>query len=88
MDIEEVDRMCSDFAERLMEHCESVRIFVTGRGSGSGTRSYTTGKGNCHAQRGQIAQWMRQDDEADREEARMICHCDDDDFDDGPGTTA
>lgn len=46
-------------ASALIEHFDSVRIFVTKHdGEKDATGSFTSGKGNFFAQQGQIAEWM------------------------------
>lgn len=51
----------------LMEHFDSVRIFVTKyEGSGNITGGYTTGAGNFYAQTGQVTEWKAELDETTR----------------------
>jgi len=45
--------------ESLLEHFDSVRIFVTRHnGSEDTTQSYETGGGNFYAQLGQVREWV------------------------------
>lgn len=59
-------RLASDAVKKaiadIMEHCDSVRIFVTkdgdGRGDDKATLAYNRGDGNWFAQYGQIVEWV------------------------------
>lgn len=51
-----MDKAC----EQIIEHCDSVRIFVT-KHSGDGTVNTTfidSGRGNFYAQLGQVREWL------------------------------
>jgi hypothetical protein len=55
----------------LGEHFSSVRIFVTLQGDDEReTGSYTTGKGDFYAQKGNIDEWRTFMDESERHYAR------------------
>lgn len=60
MSISESDREIADRAqESLLEHFDSVQIFVTRHnGGGDTTQSYETGGGNFYARLGQVHEWM------------------------------
>lgn len=85
MDGEHVLKMCEEFSSRVMEHAESVRIFISGR-TNSGTRTVTYGKGNWYAQRGQVSTWNKSEDERDCIEMRQSTRDDDDGSDCGKTT--
>jgi hypothetical protein len=53
-------------AADLMEHCQSVRIFVTFEKDSHETGSYETGLGNFYAQLGQVVEWMAIQDQYQR----------------------
>ncbi len=52
--------MVDEFAAKLGEHCDSVRIFVTrpSPDDSTKTQSYEQGSGNFYAQFGQINEWL------------------------------
>ncbi len=53
-------KIVDEFRERLLEHFDSVRIFVTRHsGEQDATGSYTTGGGHFYAQLGQVNEWMQ-----------------------------
>lgn len=55
----EIKQQIDEFAAKMMEHCDSIRIFVTLHDGNSGnTHSYDTGKGNIHAQHGQVMEFL------------------------------
>lgn len=57
-------------ANSLIEHFDSVRIFVTKHdGPSDATGGYSTGKGNYHAQEGQIHEWLVMKDAEARQDA-------------------
>lgn len=59
-------------ADRLMDHFDSVRIFVTKHdGTCDVTTPYTTGAGNFYAQLGQVNEWRATQNEIPREEVRQ-----------------
>jgi len=64
-DTETVSRHC----DKLMEHFDSVRIFVTRYSNGS-TRTVTKGRGCFYTQQGQVKEWVIQQDEMAREQVR------------------
>lgn len=58
-DIKEISKIADEAAAKLMEHCDSVRIFVTVQDGGKEkTKSYDTGMGNFYAQLGQVIEWV------------------------------
>jgi len=68
---EEMDHILRRKAAQLMEHFDTVRIFVTKHdGLTQETIAMDRGGGSFYAQRGQIQEWMNQDEEDDRAEAR------------------
>ena len=54
----ELQRKISLFAQELLEHVDSVRIFVSYPDPNKITGSFTTGIGNYYAQYGQIREWL------------------------------
>lgn len=68
---EEDIQLVKDAADRLMEHFDSVRIFVTKHdGTTDTTIPFTTGAGNFYAQLGQVNEWKAEQNEITRTEAR------------------
>jgi hypothetical protein len=64
-DRERLEKIVQHHAEQLIEHVDSVRIFVTyHRGDESATASYTFGMGNWHAVAGQVKEWVVRQDAA------------------------
>ena len=48
-----------ELVAKLLEHFDSVRIFVTRHnGQDSETQSYDSGGGNLYAQLGQVREWL------------------------------
>jgi hypothetical protein len=45
----------------LYEHCDSVQIFVTKLFDDGNTGSYTSGKGNWYARKGQVREWVEKE---------------------------
>lgn len=72
--ISESDRkIVNEAADRLMEHFDSVRIFVTRhRGDTEESQGYTTGGGNFYAQAGQVSEWVVTQNENVRKNAREV----------------
>jgi hypothetical protein len=66
--ISEADQRLVDNAkESLLEHFDSVRIFVSRHnGEQDETASYETGGGNFYAQLGQIHEWLSIQDQFQR----------------------
>lgn len=63
-------KLVDDVREKLMEHFDSVRIFVTRHDGGNAeTCSYETGGGNFYAQLGQISEFMAIQDQYQRNHA-------------------
>lgn len=61
---------CSDeCASRLFEHFDTVLIICT-KHVGTRTSIYSTGKGNCYAQSGSVREWLTNQEEHMREQAR------------------
>ncbi len=71
-DIENVKKMVDEFRDKLSEHCDSVRIFVSfpSLNGESDTVGYTNGGGNLFAQHGQVREWLEFQREYARIEAR------------------
>jgi len=68
---EEALKVLDSNCAQLMEHFDSVRIFVTKHDSLIQTTQVATrGKGNYFASRGYIQDWITQQDENTREECR------------------
>lgn len=68
---EQDQKMVDDIRTKLLEHYDSVRIFVTRHdGDSSDTASYETGGGNFYAQLGQVQEWLAIQDEYQRQWAR------------------
>lgn len=60
-------RMVDEVRDKLLEHFDSVRIFVSRHdGSSAQTVSYETGGGNFYAQLGQVAEWLAIQDQYQR----------------------
>ncbi len=63
-------KLVDETRDRLLEHFDSVRIFVTRYdGNASNTCSYQTGGGNFYAQLGQIAEWLSMQEQYQRNHA-------------------
>lgn len=71
MSISTEEQLIVDRAKaQLMEHFESVRIFVTKHsGADDETGAYTVGQGNFYAQLGQISEWVSIQDQHQRNDA-------------------
>lgn len=55
----ELQKLVDDVNAKLLEHFDSVRIFVTLHNGGEAvTQSYETGGGNFCAQFGQVMEWV------------------------------
>lgn len=66
---DELKKLVDEYADKLMEHADSVRIFVTvHRGEDSTTCSLNSGRGNFQAQRGQIDEWIVMQRQRERNE--------------------
>ncbi len=65
-DIERLKKAVAD----LGEHFESVQIFASRHDPEDGTTSVNWGGGNWHARRGQVAEWMRREDERTKREVQ------------------
>lgn len=55
-------------ADLLIEHFDSVRIFVTKHGSDDSTSCFEIGRGNFYAQFGQVTEWLSIQDQYQRNE--------------------
>lgn len=55
-----LEQLAHEAADRLREHFDSVRIFATAESDDGtcNTISFTTGRGNIHAQFGQAQLWV------------------------------
>jgi hypothetical protein len=70
-DKKNLDNLVKDHASKLAEHFDSVRIFVTRHNGGDEeSAGYTFGIGNYYAQRGQIGEWVTQQEEIERQRMR------------------
>lgn len=69
-DLEYRERLVNSKINELSEHFDAIRIFVAHRSSAENTACYTTGRGNFHAQVGQVREWIIRQDEYVREAAR------------------
>ena len=68
------------FAERLMEHVDSCRIFITKRNQADdSTTTYVKGRGDYYSTRGFIEQWLNQERAKERREAELEVDNDDSD---------
>lgn len=55
----EVQALVDEAANKLMEHVDSIQIFVTKHdGSKDESASYETGRGNFYARLGQAHEWL------------------------------
>lgn len=55
----EIEKLVQDAANKIGEHCDSVRIFVTFPSASPGhTASYTYGSGNVYATQGHVQDWL------------------------------
>lgn len=67
---ENEQKMVDDVRDKLLEHYDSVRIFVTRHdGNSEDTASYTVGGGNFYAQLGQVAEFLSIQDQHQRNHA-------------------
>jgi hypothetical protein len=55
-----LEKLVSEAASRLAEHCDSVRIFVSWHDDETAgyTKAFSEGRGNVFAQLGQIREWL------------------------------
>lgn len=67
---DDVMKRVKEAGQTLIEHCDSVQIFVTGTEGGE-TESYVFGLGNWWARIGQIRDWTVFQDGARTEQARQ-----------------
>ncbi len=66
----ELKTLTESKVNELMEHFDSVRIFVTlHNGAGDSTYAFDSGAGNFYAQLGQVAEWMAMQDQYQRNHA-------------------
>ncbi|MDD2479098.1 MAG: hypothetical protein PHS31_04330 [Victivallaceae bacterium] len=47
--------------DMLYEHCDSVQIFVSKLFDDGNTGTYTDGKGNWYARKGQVREWVEKE---------------------------
>jgi len=64
------ERIVKDAVAKLMEHFETVQIFVTRHDSHVGTGACTRGDGNFYARMGQVRDWIDREHEASLDEVR------------------
>lgn len=69
MNVDEIEQKVKDAAATLMEHCDTVQIFVTIHDV-EVTHAYQTGRGNYYARLGQIQEWLTREDESSRDDQR------------------
>ena len=63
--------LVEDCKSKLLEHFDTVRIFVTRHsGERDNTATYDSGGGNIYAQLGQIHEWMAIQDQFQRQFAK------------------
>lgn len=55
---------------QLMEHFETVQIFVTRHDAGQGTFNINLGDGNFFARLGQVQEWITKSNELSKENVR------------------
>lgn len=55
---------------KLMEHCDSVRIFATYKDN-DGSHAYSMGEGQYYAQLGSVRDWVDRADEENRQGVRI-----------------
>ena len=67
--LDDIQRMVERKTSELMEHCDSVMVFVT-KADKSQTFSYAWGDGNYFARRGQITMWLEQSSESNKVDVR------------------
>lgn len=62
-DKKEIEKQIETFCSSIMEHADSVRVFVTSHdGMADVSHAFSIGKGNFFAQVGQVKEWIvRQD---------------------------
>lgn len=67
----QIEEIVRDATTRLLEHFDSVRIFVTiHRGERDTTFAHSAGGGNVYAQLGQVQDWLSCQDERSRSDIR------------------
>lgn len=67
---EHITKMADEMANKLGEHCDSVRILCTISTEQGTTTSYSVGCGNIYAQVGLAKEWIVRQDEYVRRDAR------------------
>ena len=65
---EQVTKEIETFVNRMSEHVDSIRIFVT-KCDGKNTKTFTTGGGNFYAQKGQVEEWIEVQRQCERNTA-------------------
>lgn len=61
----EIVRLTDEYIQKVSEHCQSVRIFLS-YPTDDGTRNFrgrTIGSGNIYAQIGQVREWALEQDQ-------------------------
>lgn len=76
MNNEEFDKMMDQIADKLFEHADCVRIFMSRHDDGD-TESFTIGRGNFHAQRDQVREWLQMQKQYVKERAKLDARKDD-----------
>lgn len=65
------EKMADELASKLIEHCDSVRIFITNHDGGHDqSGAYSVGRGNFYAQLGQVKDWVVRQDTLTKVEAK------------------
>ena len=68
---EKVREILNQHADQLIEQVDSLRIFACVRAEGGETEiGITVGRGSRYAQRGVVQEWLTNENEHDREDAR------------------
>lgn len=66
----EINKLVKDSAAKLIEHFDTVQIFVTRhRGDLETTQSFEYGEGNFYARLGHITEWISMQDQFQRNAA-------------------
>lgn len=69
-DREQLVSAVNEAAGKLIEHCDSVQIFVTlHKGDEQNTISYETGRGSFYCRYGQVVEWISIQEQYQRNEA-------------------
>lgn len=72
----DIQNKIKHFAKELLEHVDSVRIFVSFPLPNNVTGSFTTGLGNYYSQYGQVREWLLLQDSITEKEGPRPDHPD------------